>query len=195
MHADSSTSRRFQSRWLPQAPAHLRCPGNRGYPGILRRAPRTDSRRRRYQLLNPHCALAPRRCLRLAYAPPHRRMRERSSGRRHHRLGLALLLQDARRRQAGLVAPGRQLLAVNPVEGRYCLARHRRCRSRERLHALHPRHAPLRPLNLYPQRGRRHQRPQSDRNRRRPIRRTGECRARSRRDVSAQRFAPPRLRG
>ena len=44
-------------------------------------------------------------------------------------LGLAFLLQDARRRQARRLAPGRQLLAADAVEGRHRLAGDRRRRS------------------------------------------------------------------
>ena len=60
-----------------------------------------------------------------------------------------------RRRQDGLLAPGRQLLAADAVQGGHGLAGHRRRGRRERLHAVHPRLAPLRPPDLPHERGQR----------------------------------------
>ena len=96
---------------------------------------------------------------------------KRPAGRGRDRLGLALLLQDAGRRQGGGLAPGRQLLAAVALQGRHGLAGHRRRRPRQRLHALPGRLAPLRPPDLPAQRPRRAQRPQPDHRRRRAVRR------------------------
>ena len=68
------------------------------------------------------------------------------------RPGLALLLQAAQGRHHRLLAPGRQLLAADPVEDGHRLAGHRRRQYRQWLHALRSGFAPPRPARIPPQR-------------------------------------------
>lgn len=66
--------------------------------------------------------------------------------------GSHFFLQNARRWQAGFMAPGFELLAADAVHGYHGLAGDRRCERRKCLHALHSRFAPCRASHLHAER-------------------------------------------